>query len=150
MRQTDWCLCVLSGSLKWRMSPSQKKVSSFYQWLNSGDSGVPNCENDISIWTFVIRHLSRPLPCVFSERPYAHSDWPGEAADERAFQPVQRSGGRLRAGPRGEDHHLHWPAGILGYGLLPGERHEHETGKTQKNNCNVFIWAILYFLPSFR
>lgn len=58
---------------------------------------------------------------VFSERSHAHSCWPSTAVDERTLQPIQRSGGRLWARPRGEDHHLHWPAGVLGHGLLPGD-----------------------------
>ena len=57
---------------------------------------------------------------LFSERQYTYSCRPGQAADEGAFQTVRRSGGRLRSGPRREDHHLHRPAGVLGHGVLPG------------------------------
>lgn len=68
---------------------------------------------------------SASVSCVMfasSEGQHAHCRRPGQAAHERALQAVQWSGGRLRAAPRGEGHHLQRPAGILGHGLLPGER----------------------------
>ena len=60
--------------------------------------------------------------CVFSAEQHAHGGGPGQAAHKGAFRPVPWTGGRLRAGPRGEDHQLHGPGGLLGDGLLPGQR----------------------------
>ena len=91
--------------------------------------------------------------CLFSERSYAYSSRPGEAVDEGALQAVQRSGGRLRARPRGEDHHLHWPAGILGHGLLPGEclirregclRRVSETNHTRNKRLILFYFFAIF------
>lgn len=77
------------------MSPSQKKVSVFTSDYMFQDSGVPDSENDVS--PHLINSNSGSIcpfcVCVFSERQHAHSSRPGEAADERAFQTVQRSGG---------------------------------------------------------
>lgn len=95
------------------MSPSQKRVSlsshhpEYVQFSAIKGGGDLNSGNmTISVEQMSLNRCQSRF-CLFSERSYAYSSRPGEAVDEGALQAVQRSGGRLRAGPRGEDHHLH-------------------------------------------
>lgn len=87
-----------------------------------------------------------PRLCVSSERSHAHGRRPGQAADEGALQPVRRSGGRLRICSRREDHHLHWPAGLLGHGLFPGEWSKADRLRLKvAHRGQGFILSLLYW-----
>lgn len=126
-RPNVWLGCLNRGSHVLMILPSQKRVSNLlvYKAMN---------------W-HLVHTLKCVSPCSCSKRPDAHRCGSSQTADERTIRSIQRARGWLRFGPRRENNHLHWPAGLLGHGLLSGEVHL----KNDEKDLSVFCGFSKYF-----